>query len=84
MLDAGLCERRPVLPAKLMAGATALALLAVFGLGPQLWQAAGGQLGIDHVLTYDNHGIWWTRYEQRLDYGVMIFEAGGAIWLGDD
>jgi len=84
MPDAGSSWRRALLPARLKAGAAALALLAVFGLWPQPSQAGGGPLGIDHVWTYSDRGIWSTRYEQGLEYGVMIFEAGGAFWLGDD
>jgi hypothetical protein len=71
-------------PAQLTARATALLVLALLGVAPQLSQAGGGPLGIDHVWTYDNRGIWSTHYEQGLEYGVMIFEAGGAFWLGDD
>jgi hypothetical protein len=62
----------------------ALSVLVLSGLYAQASQAAGGPLGIDHRWTYDNHGMWSTRYEQGLVYGVMIFEAGGAFWLGDD
>jgi undecaprenyl-diphosphatase len=71
-------------PARLIELAAASVLLALLGLGPNLAQAGGGPLGIDHEWSYDNRGIWATRYEQGLEYGVLIFEAGGAFWLGDD
>jgi hypothetical protein len=84
MLDAVTCELGLTPPAKRLAEALAILVLAVFGLCPKLSQAGGGPLGIDHEWTYDNHGIWSTRYEQGLEYGVMIFEAGGAVWFGND
>jgi len=67
-----------------MATALALLLLAICALHADRLQAGGGPLGIDHEWTYDNTGIWSTHYEQDLIYGVMIFEAGGAVLLGDD
>jgi hypothetical protein len=62
----------------------AIVMLALCALCPRPSLAGGGPLGIDHEWTYDNHGIWATRYEQGLEYGVLIFEAGGAFWIGDD
>jgi len=59
-------------------------LLLLLSLYPACSQAAGGPLGIDHRWSYDDHGIWAPRYEQDLVYGVMLFEAGGAVWLGND
>jgi hypothetical protein len=62
-------------------------LLLVFAAGvlyAQRSHAGGGPLGIDHQWHYDDHGIWAPHYEQGLVYGVMIFEAGGAVWLGND
>jgi hypothetical protein len=44
--------------------------------------AGGGPLGIDHEWTYDNSGIWSTRYESALEYGALAFEVGGAVWFG--
>jgi hypothetical protein len=69
---------------KCTAGTLALAVLALLWLHPECSQAAGGPLGIDHRWSYDNHGIWSTHYEQDLVYGVIAFEAGGALWIGDD
>jgi undecaprenyl-diphosphatase len=46
--------------------------------------AGGGPLGIDHVLAYDQSGIWARRNQEALEYGVVVFEIAGAIWLGND
>jgi undecaprenyl-diphosphatase len=62
----------------------ALPLLALFWLYPGRGEAGGGPLGIDHRWSYDNHGIWAPHYEQDLVYGVIVFEVGGVVWLGDD
>ncbi|MGA2860215.1 MAG: hypothetical protein ACLQFF_08070 [Steroidobacteraceae bacterium] len=83
-MDAVICGLRLILPAKLIDETLAIVVLAVFGLSPNLARAGGDPLGIDHEWTYDDHGIWSTRYEQGLEYGVMLFEAGGAVWLGNE
>jgi hypothetical protein len=89
-LDAVKCESGPVAPPRLIGPALTLALLAgfalfaLFALGAKPAQASGGPLGIDHEWSYDDRGLWATRYQQGLEYGVMIFEAGGAFWIGDD
>jgi hypothetical protein len=67
-----------------MAEALAMIALALCALYAGRSQAAGGPLGIDHKWNYDNHGVWSTHYEQGLVYGVMVFEAAGAVWLGND
>ena len=46
--------------------------------------AAGGPLGIDHPLAFDQSGIWARRNQKALEYGVIGFELAGAIWLGND
>jgi membrane-associated phospholipid phosphatase len=44
--------------------------------------AAGGPLGIDHRLSYDNSGIWARKYQTGL-LGLMIAgEIGGAVMEG--
>ena len=83
-MDAVTCRRKVILPAKLIADALAIVVLAASGLYPDLARAGGGPLGIDHEWSYVNSGLWSTHYEQYLVYGVMIFEAGGAVLLGDD
>jgi PAP2 superfamily protein len=42
------------------------------------------QAGIDHVLTYDDSGVWNRKYQQALEYGIIAFEAGGALWEGGE
>lgn len=46
-------------------------------------RAAGGPLGIDHRLSYDNSGIWNRRYQKDLIYGLVAGELGLGFWEGD-
>jgi hypothetical protein len=46
--------------------------------------AGGGPLGIDQELSYDNSGIWKRSNQEVLEYGVVAFELGGALWEGGD
>jgi undecaprenyl-diphosphatase len=46
--------------------------------------AGGGPFGIDHELSYDNSGIWARSNQEVLEYGVIAFEVGGALWEGGD
>ncbi len=46
--------------------------------------AGGGPFGIDHLVTYDDSGIWKRSNQQILLYGTVITVVGGAIWLGDN
>lgn len=56
----------------------------MLGLCPAVACAAGGPLGIDHRLTYDDAGLW-SRHDQRmLEDGVILTELGGALWLGGE
>ena len=41
-------------------------------------------LGIDHQLTYDNHGIWARRNQDALIALMMAGEVGAALWEGGD
>ena len=45
---------------------------------------AGGPLGIDHRLPYDDSGIWARPNQLFLEYAVIGVEAGGALWLGGE
>ncbi|GGY24393.1 hypothetical protein GCM10008098_17490 [Rhodanobacter panaciterrae] len=45
--------------------------------------AAGGPLGIDHRLHYDNSGIWKRTNQNVLMYGTILTVAGGAFAFGD-
>ncbi len=46
--------------------------------------AAGGPLGIDHRLPYDDSGIWARSDQLLLEKAVILTEIGGALWLGGD
>jgi undecaprenyl-diphosphatase len=45
--------------------------------------AAGGPLGIDHRLPYDNSGIWKRSNQKALIYGTVLTVAGGALAFGN-
>lgn len=45
--------------------------------------AAGGPLGIDHRLHYDNRGIWNRSDQNDLMYGTVVTVVGGALVFGD-
>ena len=44
--------------------------------------AAGGPLGIDHRLAYDNHGIWKRSVQKGLIYALVGGEVLGGLWEG--
>src|SRR5215469_8312397 len=46
--------------------------------------AGGGPFGIDHEWSYDNSGIWARSNQEVLEYGMIAFEIGGALWEGGD
>jgi membrane-associated phospholipid phosphatase len=45
--------------------------------------AAGGPFGIDHLVPYDNSGIWKRSNQEVLMYGTIVTVASGALALGD-
>jgi membrane-associated phospholipid phosphatase len=57
-------------------------LLGSFSVGPA--HAGGGPLGIDHVLSYDDSGIWKRSNQQALLYTLIGGEVAGAVWLGGE
>ena len=59
-----------------------LALMGLFA--PTAGLAAGGPLGIDHRLSYDDSGIWARHDQLLLEQGVILTELGGALWLGGE
>ncbi|MDA8420313.1 MAG: phosphatase PAP2 family protein [Pseudomonadota bacterium] len=63
------------------AGAAGMVLLVLIAL-PTGVRAAGGPLGIDHRLGYDESGIWARQYSLGLERGTVLLELGGALWLG--
>ncbi len=64
-----------------MARWSAVLLALLFASGTAV---AGGPLGIDHEWSLDQHGIWARRYQTALEFGAIVVEAGGALWLGND
>jgi len=57
-------------------------LLITFGILPVACWAAGGPLGIDHRLSYDNSGIRARHDQILLEDGVIHTELGGAYgWV---
>lgn len=46
--------------------------------------AAGGPLGIDSRLNYDNHGIWKRSNQRALEALVIGGQIAGALWEGSD
>lgn len=54
----------------------------LLALSPLAW--AGGPLGIDHRVNYDDSGIWRRRYQLVLQDLTPLAVAGVAFWEGDD
>jgi undecaprenyl-diphosphatase len=46
--------------------------------------AGGGPLGIDHVLNYDNSGIWKRSNQSALLDLLIGGEIVGAVWEGGE
>jgi PAP2 superfamily len=65
-------------------GTVAASLLLVGSLAVGPVHAGGGPLGIDHVLDYDNSGIWKRSNQQALIYTLIGGEIAGAVWLGGE
>lgn len=40
--------------------------------------------GIDHLLPYDDSGIWNRNYQQALEYGLIVGEVAGGLWYGGE
>ncbi len=60
------------------------AIILAGALAPAVTVAAAGPLGIDHLVTYDNGGIWKRSYQKNLAYGLIAVETAGALWEGSD
>lgn len=57
--------------------------LVVLLLQPLPTQAAGGPFGIDHVVTYDDSGIWQRNDQKFLMGATIVGVVGGSLLLGD-
>jgi acid phosphatase family membrane protein YuiD len=62
------------LPAPLAAGAALLLLGAV----------SDCRAGIDHLVPYDDSGIWKRSNQEVVEYGLIAAEVGGALWEGGE
>jgi len=40
--------------------------------------------GIDHLVTYDDSGIWKRSNQVIVEYGLIAVEVGGALWEGGE
>ena len=47
-----------------------------------LLTSPSARAGIDHKVTPTDSGIWARQYTQALEYGVIVTEVGGSLWLG--
>src|SRR6516225_5658864 len=54
----------------------AAAALALLGVAPAC------RAGIDHLVPYDDSGIWKRSNQEIVEYGVIA--AGGALWEGGE
>ena len=59
------------------------ALLAL-GLMTAPLSRAGGLLGLDHRVPFDDSGIWARHNQLDLMYGLLAAEGGLALWEGGD
>ncbi|HXY76943.1 MAG TPA: phosphatase PAP2 family protein [Steroidobacteraceae bacterium] len=64
----------------LQARAGALALCLALSLLP----APACRAGIDHVVPYDDSGIWARTNQEVLLYGLIAGEVVGAVWAGGE
>jgi acid phosphatase family membrane protein YuiD len=49
-----------------------------------LGAAPGCRAGIDHLVTYDDSGIWKRSNQEIVEYGLIAAEIGGALWEGGE
>lgn len=62
---------------------TTLLLIGICTAAPLHLAWAGGPFGIDHLVTYDNSGIWARHNQKLLEYGTIVTVIGGSLALGD-
>jgi acid phosphatase family membrane protein YuiD len=46
--------------------------------------AHGSRAGIDHLVPYDDSGIWKRSNQEFVEYGLIAAEVGGALWEGGE
>ncbi len=54
------------------------AALVLLGMAPSC------RAGIDHLVTYDDSGIWKRSNQEFVEYGLIAAEVGGALWEGGE
>jgi len=57
--------------------------LACASFFPSLAAAGGGPFGVDHLVSYDNSGIWARSNQQLLMNATILTVIGGSFALGD-
>jgi membrane-associated phospholipid phosphatase len=62
--------------------ALVLMLLAA-GIAPDA-ATAGGILGLDHVVTYDDSGIWARKYQLWLIDAMVATDVAAGLWEGGE
>jgi len=58
--------------------------LLMSSLAPSCALAGGGPFGIDHLVTYDDSGIWKRSYQRDLALGAALTVVGGALFADND
>jgi undecaprenyl-diphosphatase len=66
------------------AAAPITAMLCLCLALPVAARADEGPFGIDHLVTYDDSGIWSRNVQKDLSYGVALTVVGGALWVDGD
>jgi len=49
-----------------------------------LVMAPSCRAGIDHLVPYDDSGIWKRSNQEVLEYGLIAAEIGGGLWYGGE
>lgn len=62
----------------------AMALATALSVAPVAAHAGGGPFGIDHLVAYDNSGIWKRSYQKDLAAGAALTVIGGALFVDSD
>jgi len=60
-----------------------LLLVWVCAMAPLRVAVAGGPFGIDHLVHYDNSGIWARNNQKALMGATILTVVGGSLALGD-
>jgi membrane-associated phospholipid phosphatase len=61
-----------------------VALLVTIIAASLVFSARGTAAGIDHVVNFDQSGIWNRNIQKGLEYTLIGGEIAGALWLGGE